>query len=329
MSQQIGLGAERPSPKTRDQAKRLFSNDKIKNFTKLKLQEYIESFFKKTGDNFDLLSAVSPRFIHYNIDKSFDPKTDPTQRRMQIARYFESLYNIVPAILIVDGGIIPASNNLGLLSDARVDQNVWRGFYPIVRTIPTSVIAAARDVDEADEISGLLSLMFNEMRNLAGGHYIAGNIEQGETWVISLPNEPVEIGALSQVEVQGDPVEKIWYTESNLNITFEDCLAVKQKMPDSELEGMIVGDSDLPRGAKKPMIHIASQIPINSQPTVFIENFQNTYRVILSNSQVATLSYDMKLTPRKFGKVTIKVVDSANYHNDTKKIVAEKEVEII
>lgn len=326
---QIGLGVERPVAKTRDQAKRLFSNDKIKNFTKLKLQEYIESFFTKTNENFDLLSAVSPRFIHYNTNRSFDPKTDPTQRRLQIARYFEELYNIIPAILIIDGGIIPIPNTLGLLGAARVQDHIWRGYYPIVRSVPITVIAAARDVDEADEMSGLLSLMFNEMRNLAGGNYIAGNAEQGENWVISLPNAPVEVGALSSAEVQGDPVQKIWYTESSLDITFEDSLAVKQKMPGYDLAGAVVGDYDLPRTILKPIIHISDQIPINSQPTLFIENFQNTYRVVLSNAKVATLSYDMKLTPRMLGKVTIRVLDSTKYHDENARVLAEKEIEII
>lgn len=326
---QISLGVERPVPKTRDQAKRLFSNDKIKNFTKLKLQEYIESFFTKTGENFNLLSAVSPRFINYNTSRSFDPKTDPTQRRLQIARYFNELYNIMPSILVVDGGIIPISKNIGLLGDVHVANNVWRGYYPVVRKIPITVIAAARDMDEADEMSGLLSLMFNEMRNLAGGNYIAGNSEQGESWVISLPHEPVEVGALASVEVQGDPIEKIWYAESSLDVTFEDCLAVKQNMPEIEMGGMVVGDGDLARTVKKPIIHLDDNIPINTQPTVFIENFQNTYRVVLSNAQIATLSYDLKLTPRKFGKVTIRILDGTESHNPDRVVLAEKEVNIV
>ena len=48
---QIPLGAERPTPKTKNQATRLFSNDKIKNFTKIKLQEYVESFVDVPNEN--------------------------------------------------------------------------------------------------------------------------------------------------------------------------------------------------------------------------------------------------------------------------------------
>jgi len=326
---QINLGVEKPIPKTKDQSKRLFSNDKIKYFTKLKLQEYVESFFSKTGSNFDLLGAVSPRFIHYNISRSFDPKTDPTQRRLQIARYFEDLYNVLPSILIVDGGVIPIAHNLGLISDASVTGRTWRGYYPILRQIPINIVTAARDIEEADEMSGLLSLMFNEMRNLAGGNYIAGNSEQGETWVISLPNGPVEVNALNSVEVNGDPVEKIWYADCSLNVIFEDCLSVKQEMADVKFGGTVIGEDDLVRGKLKPIIHIANQIPINSQPIIFIENFQDTYRVELSNATIATLAYNLKLTPRKFGKVTIRIIDSTQVHDASKRIVLEKEVEIV
>jgi len=322
---QIPLGAERPIPKTKNQATRLFSNDKIKNFTKIKLQEYVQSFFNK-GVNFDLLSAVSPRFINYNTSKSFDPKTDPTQRRLQVARYFNELHEIIPAILIVDGGINTVPSNIGLISDVQMEKNnVWRGFYPIVKKIPITILAAARDVDEADEMSGILSLMFNEMRNLAGGQYICGDQDRGEGWVISLPNEPVDVGALSQTDIAGEPVEKIWYTEMAFEVMFEDTLAVKEQTPQVELKGVIIKDPDL-RQTKKPIIHVPDKVNINEQPIVYIENFQDSFRIILSNSKVATITPDLRLTPRTFGKVTLKIVDDKYPEEGS---FVEKEIEII
>jgi len=322
------LGVKVPNPRTKDQAKRLFSNDKIKNFTKLKMQEYIESFFSK-GYNHSLLSAVSPRFIHYNTSRSFDPKIDPTQRRLQIARYFNELRNIIPSILVVDGGVIPISQSLGLIADANITDRVWRGYYPILRGIPITVIAAARDMDEADEMSGIISLMFNELRNLAGGSYISGKWEEGENWVINLPNNPVEVGALSEIAIEGDPIEKIWYTEASFEVIFQDMLAIREDVANIDYGGGYVATDDLATGTKKPIIYIQDKVYINDQPIVRIENFQDSYRVILSDSNIATISYTMKLTPRKFGKVTIKVVDMARLNTDMDYVVVEKEIEII
>lgn len=319
------LGVEIPTPRTKDQAKRLFSNDKIKNFTKLKLQEYVESFFNQ-GYNHSLLSAVSPRFINYNISKSFDPKTDPTQRRMQIARYFNELRSIVPAILVVDGGVNPISQSIGLISDASINENIWRGYYPIFRGIPISVISAARDVDEADEMSGIISLMFNELRNLAGGSHISGKWEEGENWAVTLPNTPVEVGPLAEIAIEGDPLEKIWYSEASFEVMFQDMLAVKEDIATANFGGSMVGAGDLAKNIKKPIIHISDRVSINEQPTVRVDNFQDQYRIVLSDSNIATISYKMRLTPRRFGKVTIRIIDLSR-HDD--QVIAEKEIEII
>jgi len=322
----MSLGVKIPTPKTRNQAKRLFSNDKIKNFTKLKLQEYIESFFTK-GYNHSLLSAVSPRFIHYNTSRSFDPKTDPTQRRLQIARYFNELRNVIPSILIVDGGINPIAQSVGLISDATLDGQTWRGYFPILRAVPIAIITAARDMDEADEMSGMISLMFNELRNIAGGSYICGKWEEGENWAINLPNAPVEVGPLSEIAIEGDPLEKIWYTESTLEVIFQDMLAIKEEIPNIEFGGAYVNTSDL-AAALKPNIIIPDRIPINQQQVVMVQNFQEHHRIVLSDSNIATLSYTMKLTPRRFGKVSIQVVDTHSLHIDSG-IVASKEIEIV
>jgi len=318
---------DKPTPRTNEQAKRLFSNDKIKTITKLKVQQYLESFFSENGANRDLLAATAPKFINYNISKSFDPKTDPTQRRLQVARYANELRNILPAILVADGGIENVPNTIGQIANAIVKDGRWSGYYPIVRRIPLLVVAAARDMEEADELSGLLSLLFNELRNLAGGHYITGKPEEGETWAVVLPQAGVSIGPLSDVDVPGDPVEKMWYSEATLDVMFEDVLAVSRDMPTFRSGGGLVGQPDL-EIFLPPEITVPDVISINSQIRVFINHFQDHYRVVLSNSRVATISYNMTLTPRALGKVKIQVVDFSRL-GAGKTLLAEKEIEIV
>lgn len=336
-----------PKIRTQAQAGRRFSNDKIKTLTKLKIQEYIESFFKDTGVNHDLLSAVSPRFIHYNTDKSFDPATDPTERRLQIARYFSELKNVIPCILIVDGGINVVPGNLGLLGAASMTNGVWRGDYPIFRRIPTAIVAAARDVEEADEMSGLISLMFNELRNLGCGNHIRGKQDEMERWVVTLPNGPVDVGALSETDVPGDPIEKIWYTETLIDVFYEDILSIKSDIGVTVDEGRsVAGGCVTTAGALVnepnartgqvtiPVIEVSDTVSINSQEQIIIKNFQDRYRVILSDSTVATISANLVLSPRAFGKVTIKVIDPTIHIPNCPKegltnIIAEKTIEIV
>lgn len=324
MSEEKATDFTPPDIKDQNTATRRFSNDKIKNLTKIKMQDYIESFFKRDGINHDLLSAVSPRFIHYNTEKSFDPATDPTQRRMQIARYFAELKNVLPSILIVDGGIVGVPHNLGLISRATVCEGVWRGYFPIFRRIPIAIVAAARDVDEADEMSGVISLMFNELRNLACGHHLSGKAEEGEKWVLTLPNAPVEVGSLSDTDVQGDPVEKIWYTETILDVFYEDELAIKENLILPEFGGGVVGEPDLKQKIP-PIIEIDDTISINQQYQIVIRNWQDHYRVVLSNGRIATMTLGLLLTPRSLGTFQIRVVDP----KDSYKLLAEKEVAVV
>jgi hypothetical protein len=302
---------KRPA-RTAAEAKRYFSPDKIKTLTKRVIQSYVESFF--TGANMSIMSSISPSSVNFNIDKSFDQKLDPTQRKLQIARYFNELRNVLPAILIMDGGVIPVSNNIGQLGSQTLRGNEWYGYYPVIRAIPITVVAAARSVEEADEMSALLSLIFNELRNISGGSYMTGNKEEGETWVIHLPNEPVEVSGISDTEVPGDPVEKIWHAEAVLSsVLYEDVVAIKRQVSDLQFGGVVVNSPNM-LDTLLPKIVIPDVISLNQQITILVTNMKDNYRVVLSDSKIATLNYQMLLTPRRPGQLTIKVVDYSSHH---------------
>lgn len=221
----------RPVPESAEGARRTFSSDRIKNITKLKIQQYIESFFLKAGENFGLLKIVSPRSVHYNADRSFDPDTDPTQRKLQIARYFNDLRAILPCILIVDAGVQALHQSIGLIGSGRAHQGNWSGTYPVTRLVPLTILIGARDMEEADEMSGVISLLFNECRNLAGGHYLAGDHLRGETWVVVLPNGPVNVDPLVETPLNNDPTERVWYTQTTVEVYFEDSFTVGSPLP--------------------------------------------------------------------------------------------------
>ena len=318
---------KRSSPRDVKQTRSLYSNDKIKTLTKSKIQEYIESFFGKVGENRDLLGIVSPRGITYNIDKSFEPQTDPTQRKLQIARYFSELRGIVPCILVVDGGVIPIMHNIGLISDAYNRGGNWVGHFPILRQVPITILAATRDQESADELSSILSLLFNELRNLAGGNYMQGKPEEGETWTITLPNEGVPSSAVNEVEIAGEPVEKIFYSEMSVeNVRYEDVIRVQEKTPNFQDEGFQVNVPDLSK-SPGPIIECPDTISISTPVTIIVRGIENHHRIVMSDGKMATLSYNMILTPRKPGKVKIQVIDFKK--NPPERVVSEKEINII
>lgn len=318
---------QRPPVRSPVHGAKQFSNDRIKTITKLKIQEYIDSFFNRIGENHDLLGVVSPRSITYNTSRSFDPATDPTQRKMQIARYYNEIKSVLPSILILDGGIIPMPQSIGQISDSKVVEQNWYGYYPIVRKIPITVLIAARDQETCDDLGSLATLMFNELRNLAGGHYITGKQEEGETWVITLPNEGVPIGPNSEIDVPNDPVDKFFVAEMSFEVMFEDVISVKQQIANFTESGVYLNKPNVP-SMKPPEIVITNTISLNQSIILLVRNINDRMRIIISDPYVATITYDMKLTPRKRGKFNIIVIDPSIV-DKTKQVLASKEVTVI
>ena len=318
---------QRPLTRSPVHGAKQFSNDRIKTITKLKIQEYIDSFFNKIGENHDLLGVVSPRSITYNTSRSFDPATDPTQRKMQIARYYNEIKSVLPSILILDGGIIPMPQSIGQISDSKMVEHTWYGYYPIVRKIPITILIAARDQETCDDLGSLATLMFNELRNLAGGHYITGKQEEGETWVITLPNEGVPIGPNSEIDIPNDPVDKFFVAEMSFEAMFEDVISVKQEIANFTDGGSIINKPDVP-STVPPVIIIPDTIPLNQSVVVTVRNINDRMRIIISDPYTATMTYDMRLTPRKRGKFKIIVLDPSIVDKN-KQVLASKEVTVV
>ena len=340
----------RPTPESIDQARKLNSPDKIKTLTKIQVQQYIQRFFEKFDVNSNLLKAVSRRFVNYNIDKSFDPATDPTQRKLQIARYFNELRGILPCILVVDSGVVANPQSIGQVAHVENIDGYWHGTYPVTKYVPLSILAGARDLEEIDDISSLISLMFNEMRNLAGGSFIAGNPKFGDNWGIYLPCGGVSLSAPSEVAIADDPTDRIWYVQASLdNVYFESSFTVKQKYPEfteltpvsylgfiqdhptqsvtSQLFGTVTQTKYPTVGELyAPVVLIPSTIPVNQQILVMIQNWQPHFQVFVSNPNVATITTDLLLTPKRLGSVTIRVYDGSSAQPGH--IVAEKTVQI-
>jgi hypothetical protein len=227
---------------------------------------------------------------------------------MQIARYFNELRNIVPAIIILDHGVKPVPQTIGQVSNAFVANGLWNGYYPIFRKVPITLLVAARDQDTCDDLSGLVSLMFNELRNVAGGSFISGNFDQGETWVVTLPNEGVEVGATTEIGLENDPLEKILYTEASFEVYYEDVIAIQQELPTVGYGGAVVDTPSL-ANTLAPLILCPETVQINSQIVVFIQGMTDQQRIQMSDPTVATISQTLVLTPRKFGSVAIQVYD--------------------
>ena len=285
--------------------------DQIKYNAKLQLQRYIESFFK--GSNRQYLALSSPVSMNYNIDHSSVETKNGKERKLQIARYFNELKNILPAIVIADGSMKNISQSIGLLSNATGNMFDFNGVLSPFREITMNMVIGSNDIQTTDILTSTISSMFNEYRNLANGHYITGDYNKGESWVVTLPNAGVDFGAIQDTPIANDPTDRVFFTEASFTIFYEDAIRFNQVAE-------FTAELTTP---KKPEFDIPAQIPFNQQLQIKIKNMPVYHKVVVSDYRIATISPSGILTPRGLGKVILKLISQIGM------VVLEKEIEII
>lgn len=274
-----------------------FSNDKIKSKVKDSVKNFIGSFFENAHRNHNLLKIISPGSITYVTDKSFDLDSDPTLRKLTIGKYSSEIRANVPCILVVDGGI-ESQNAVGLLGEVSNYRDQSQNYFPIVKTVELTIISAARDWAEADEMISVQSLLFNELRNIAGGSYISGDSARGETWVMSFQNEPVNMGTTSNFEVPGSPQEKVYYNEYTVRVKYEDFVKIQFHQATFHFAGTSLA-------GLQPQLNPPYIFALGQRHPIQVSNIRDEHRVLCNDPNIATVSTDGWLIPRKLGKTKL------------------------
>lgn len=287
--------------------------DQIKYNAKLQIQKYLESFF--TGSNRKYLEIASPISVKYDITNTSVEGSNIKERKLQIARYFNELKNFLPAIVITDYSMKNIPQSIGLISNATGNIFDYNGVLSPFREIGINIVVGSNDIQTTDTLTSMMSLIFNEFRNLGGGSYMTGNFEKGENWVVTLPNMGIDFGAVQDTPLGNDPTDKIFYTETSFNIFYEDAISFNQ-VP--EYNEVLKSPT-----YKKPEFDIPDQISFNNRLEIKIKNYPAYHKVVVSNYKIATVSHNGILTPRGLGKTLLNLVDERG------KVVISKEIEIV
>lgn len=282
--------------------------DHIKTIVKAAIQKYIESFMSQQGGNRQLYESFTKLGLQYITDQSFDQASDPTLRKTQLARLFEQVRQQLPAILIVDSAFEYVPANFTGLERVYISNGYWNGTVQIVRNLVVSVVGATRDQSSTDFLHGMLSILFGEMRWLAGGTRITGNLEQGEGWVLTMGIP--RIGTVNQNKVTDDPKDTIWSFSIEIpDILFEDHVLVRQPI-DRVAPGSGIMNPDTTIGLLAPTIFAPDTIPVNESFKVLFDYLQPDYhKIIISDPNIATFNPSTRMvSPRKLGTFEIQVL---------------------
>jgi hypothetical protein len=291
-----------------EEAVQTFTADHIKTLVKAGIQRYIESFMNKDGGNRGLYETFTKMGLQYITDKSFDATSDPTLRKLQIARLFEQLHQQLPAILIVDSDFKNLPMNFTGLERVRFQNGYWYGTLQVVRQLTISVVAGTTSQTNTDFLQSLLSVMFGEIKFLAGGGRMTGNRALGETWVMTL-GLPV-LGGITQTPIGEDPKDKAWATTIEIpDILFEDSITIQQKLS-TFTAGQRIMNPTGNIGDTPPVIYAPATIPMNQSTQVRLNYFQpSIQRVIISDPNIATYEPQSRMiTPRRLGTFELQVI---------------------
>lgn len=314
-----------------------YSVDNIKTIVKSAIQRYIQSFMDTEGGNRELFESFTKMGVQYITDKSFNPASDPTLRKTQLARLFEQVKQDLPCILIMDSAFDFVNSNWTGLDKVWIKNYEWHGRVHIARNLRILVVAGTRDQSSTDFLHGLLSILFGEMRFLAGGTRMAGNKLNGETWVMTLGN-PI-LGKVSQNKVNGDAKDAVWFFDIEVpDILFEDYVVIKQPFYRVEPGTGVMNPPGF-LGDTPPVILFPDTIPINEPTELLIDLFQPDYQtVFISDPNIAVYEPQSQIvTGRRLGTFQIQImrprrdVDKSpvnEQNGNTLEIVASQEVRV-
>lgn len=285
-----------------------YTVDNIKTIVKSAVQRYIQSFMDTDGGNRELFQAITRMGLQYITDKSFDPASDPSLRKTQLARLFEQIRQELPCILIMDSSFEFVNSNWTGIDKVWIQNREWYGRIHIARNLRIIVVAGTRDQSSTDFLHGLLSVLFGEMRFLAGGTLMRGNQTNGETWAMTLGN-PI-LGKVSQNKVNGDPKDSVWFFDIEVpDILFEDYITIKQPYAHVVPGTGIMNPPGL-LGDTPPVIVFPQTIPINQPTQLLINLFQPSFQsIFISNPNVAIYEpHSRYVTARQLGTFQIQVM---------------------
>jgi hypothetical protein len=317
-----------------------YSIDNIKTIVKAAIQRYIESFLSQQGGNRTLLETFSKIGLTFVIDQHVEAESDPTLRKLLLARLFEQIRTQLPCILISESNFEYVPMNWTGIEAAWVQQGSWHGAVQIARKMQLSIITATRDETSTGQLHSILSAMFGEFRWLASGTQMEGNRAAGETWTLTIAAPPT-IGAVQQSPLSDDPIDKVWIASIELpDLWFEDRVLIKRPMGRFGPPGTGVMNPDPQLGDTAPIIYAPATVAINDTAQILFDYLQpDIHRVILSDPNVATFEpQSQTFRPRRLGTVEVQVLRAkkvlgqqpyGSQDGATQDVVSRKEIKVV
>ena len=294
----------------------LESHDRIVSVAKNALQSYIDSFMSTTGANRSYTRTLSTQALQYVTDRSLQDSHDANKKPTQLARMFNDIRQKIPAIMIVDAGLLWEEPGLGGgLERVSAINGKWQGWYRICARVNVVVAAVTLDPESCSMLQNVLSMIFKQLRVEAGGSRMTSG-KAHEYWEVRLPlNFSSTINQATNVA--DDPKDQIWASSLELELQVEDLFCIEKEINRVIVDAPIIGNPDL-SAAYAPTLEAPASVRLRDGPFMIVPSrLGDQHRLVLSDGRVASLDPDaMVVTPHRVGSFDIMIIDRTKVQGD-------------
>lgn len=301
----------------------------IRTRSKIALEWYLRSFTDTDGVNRSLVPAIDQQVLTWITDRSIEHDGDPQYVRTQLARMFDDVKERVPAVLIVDHSFRWVPTGLSPVSAGRVVDGQWLGRFDVHAQVGVTISVLTHDQESTSTLADFLCIAINTVRMMVGGSRLC---PPNCTWEVRLPMTLDT--AASQSQPSGDdPVKRLWYSNIDLQLDYEDSFLVQQDVMTPNEQSLTTGGIiGVPNA--HPEISCPDTIQINRPQEIGFSGVTSAHTIYIDRPGVAVLNLEeLTVTARRLGEFAIVVTSSAlPYEADslaTPAVVTRKTVRVV
>jgi hypothetical protein len=208
----------------------------------------------------------------------------------------------------------------------------WRCRFPIIRTIPLTIMVASNDEPTTDYLHSVLSWMFGEFRQIAGGTEMRSN-SPDDHWVITLPTN-FTINSVIAQNVTDDNRDRFYSGDISMEVRYEDYVLLEMDWAGATPDTPIVDQS---ADNLVPVIECPTVLSLSQGHTYGFQlsYFQPTKHILtVDNPHIIAIDHDnFTMVPRKTGTFKLQVLskarNTAQNSMNTPTVLAEKQISVV
>jgi hypothetical protein len=279
------------------------------HLAKLAVSGYLQSCL--TGSRKQFFKQFAPYSSQWQLrtDQTWRGE-DPLDQAVQIARYFESVREAPPQILIRTTGYTFRSQNLGSFAISRPQPDQTQVVASIESTVvPVDMAVAATDEDQAGYLVHFTEAAFGPMCRFLINYLIIPEDEARRNWAVNLPLT-WSVGGLTDVPITEDRKNRLWTCTYSAEVSVDVATWAQYSTPFSMKLG------EVPPQMMGVRLSIPSRVRVGTATPLYVDNRPADSKWRVDDIALARITSSDSLYAKRVGNVIVSLMSSVKPGND-------------